>query len=76
MLNIKTVGFMVVALIYAAIAFFGAMGLGYLALTIARMSISIGGGYLDFFDAILFVGSAVIGLVAGKGYLDSRDLSE
>ncbi len=76
MLRIGTLGVMAIAVVYAMIAFFGAMGLGYLALMIAGMSISIGDGYLDFVYAILFMGSAVIAIIAGKGYLDSRDRNE
>lgn len=70
------VGVMAIAVIYATIAFFGAMGLGGLAIMIAGMSISISGGCLTLLYAVLFVGSAVIALVAGKGYLDSREQSE
>ena len=75
-MRIGTLGVMAIAVVYAMIAFFGAMGLGYLALMIAGMSISIGDGYLYFVYAILFMGSAVIAIIAGKGYLDSRDRNE
>lgn len=76
MLRIGTLGVMAIAVVYAMIAFFGAMGLGYLALMIAGMSVSIGDEYLNFVYAMLFMGSAVIAIIAGKGYIDSRDHNE